>query len=399
MSTQEKPSAPLPPPAERFGRRDLPTQPQQWRERLTPGSKVRWSTLALITTAFVVTLLVLAVFFVPAWIDKGPPGIVHLRSTEAVSVEISLDQARNSVRTALIQAIGGALVLLTFAVGLGQLLVARQGQLVDRFTRAVDQLGNEDVGVRLGGIFALQQMAERAEYSRPVAEILVAYLKSHTTTTRDEHRGVSDAQTVPGADRAGEEVRLRPDLQAALRIVAALWASTTGSRLDLSFIDVRYADLAKVDLSGAILLGAILDGSDLRGARLSFTDLREVSLVRADLSQADLSNSDLRNANLESAMLEKALLTRSLLTSTNLRGAKLKQAGLVRADLTKACVRDATLNGAKMEGAVLVGADFSHSDLSGSNLRDVRTDDMTNWQETVRDSAVMDEDTRHAIEE
>ena len=32
----------------------------------------------------------------------------------------------------------------------------REGQITERFTRAIDQLGNEKLDVRLGGIYALR---------------------------------------------------------------------------------------------------------------------------------------------------------------------------------------------------------------------------------------------------
>jgi hypothetical protein len=41
-----------------------------------------------------------------------------------------------------------------------QLQISREGQVTDRFTRAVDQLGHPEVDVRLGGIYALERIAK-----------------------------------------------------------------------------------------------------------------------------------------------------------------------------------------------------------------------------------------------
>jgi hypothetical protein len=37
--------------------------------------------------------------------------------------------------------------------------VSQEGRITDRFTRAVDQLGSDDLTVRLGGICALERIA------------------------------------------------------------------------------------------------------------------------------------------------------------------------------------------------------------------------------------------------
>ena len=61
-----------------------------------------------------------------------------------------------------------------------QLTLARQGQVAERFTRAVGQLGNATVGVRLGGIYALEQIAKQSAEDRlQVFEVLCAYVREH----------------------------------------------------------------------------------------------------------------------------------------------------------------------------------------------------------------------------
>lgn len=62
--------------------------------------------------------------------------------------------------------------------------VTRRGQLTERFTKAIDQLGETDdnkLDIRLGGIYALEQIAkESKELHRPVMEILTAFLREHS---------------------------------------------------------------------------------------------------------------------------------------------------------------------------------------------------------------------------
>ena len=126
-------------PLDRFGRSDLPAKRQGWWRIIIPGQKLRWSGAGLFLAAVLLALLVLSIFFAPNLLVKQPAALNQLTGNDRVQAEIALVQARNSVRTTLVQALGGAIVLLTLVIGLGQLQVARQGQLVDRFTKTIDQ--------------------------------------------------------------------------------------------------------------------------------------------------------------------------------------------------------------------------------------------------------------------
>src|SRR6266540_2780374 len=79
----------------------------------------------------------------------------------------------NDTRTTLLQGLGGAAVLLGVYFTFRQLRIARKGQVANRFTRAVDQLGHESPHVQLGGIYALQQISrDSAEERAAIHEIL-----------------------------------------------------------------------------------------------------------------------------------------------------------------------------------------------------------------------------------
>src|SRR5215218_3453534 len=61
-----------------------------------------------------------------------------------------------------------------------ELQLTRQGQITERFTRAIDQLGNASLDVRLGGIYALERIARESEEDYwPIMEVLTAYVRQH----------------------------------------------------------------------------------------------------------------------------------------------------------------------------------------------------------------------------
>lgn len=379
---------------------------------LIPRSRVaRWTAVGAVLFIAVAILLYLSIAVLPARIVERPPELEGLTGNPRVQAENALEQTRNSVRTTLIQAVGGGLLFLTFAVALGQLYTAREGQVVDRFTSSIGQLGDDKVDVRLGGVYALRQIAERYEYRRPIAEIFVAYLKIHSlepasvaTAVETAPASFADEQQrfVLGSTKKGEPVPLRPDLQAVLRILVGeeLWKRAGISRLDLSYIVVRNADLGGVDLSNVVLIHAVIDGSNLKNAKLRKADLRLASLIGADLRGADLEQANLSSAKLSHADLSDALLTNeALLVGAHLDGAILKHANLEYVDATGADFTDAILINAKLGRAVLTRANFTRANLSGAQLRHANLEKARSLSGFILDGAVMDETTRTQIDE
>jgi hypothetical protein len=127
----------------------------------------------------VATLLVLAIVILPPLLAGG-------------------DDSENDVRSTLLQGLAG----LFLAGGLyftAQTLrlnresaertsksaertyrLEREGQITERFTRAIDQLGNEKLDVRLGGIYALERIAKSSiEDHGSIMEVLTAYAREH----------------------------------------------------------------------------------------------------------------------------------------------------------------------------------------------------------------------------
>ena len=62
-----------------------------------------------------------------------------------------------------------------------QLQVHRQGQVTDRYTKAVDQLGQAGLEVKVGGIYALERIARDSLADRlTIVEILTTFIRLHS---------------------------------------------------------------------------------------------------------------------------------------------------------------------------------------------------------------------------
>jgi len=212
--------------------------------------------------------------------------------------------------------------------------LTEQGQVTDRYTKAIEQLGSDKLDVRIGGIYALERVARDSARDHPtVMEVLTAFIREH-----------SHEQWPPSGHPASraQQRSIRPDVQAALTVVAR--REPDG--------DIRSIDLARADLTGAILTGANLTAADC---------------TSADLSRAVLTGADLGGADLTGAILAEAYLPRAHLVGTDLSGADLSGATLIGADL-RADLTDANLARADLSGANLTGANLPRTNLADALL-------------------------------
>jgi hypothetical protein len=205
-----------------------------------------------------------------------------------------------------------------------QLDLTREGQITDRFTQAIDQLGKTDDNdnkieeIRLGGIYALEQIAvdEPNKYHWPIMQVLAAYLRRYALWQGDPFQVIepaADIETVLNVIgrrsryyEAGEDEPLKlwgTDFSNCLFPVKAHLEGAAFREAHLEHATLNEAQLQKADLRGAHLEGARLSGADLREA-----DLRGAHLEGALLWRADLRGADLRNAYLTATYLSEAKL-------------------------------------------------------------------------------------------
>jgi hypothetical protein len=191
-----------------------------------------------------------------------------------------------------------------------QLAIAQEGQLAERFSRAIEHLGSpqNNLDLRLGGIYALEWIATSSPGNRrTVASILTAYVRRHATWTAGpaQRARISGPPPTPLADLPRLEARA-PDIQAALTVLGRF----VGPDEDMAAV-VDRLQLFDTDLRGAFLVGAnlqaaLLGGAHLQDASLRDADLRGAFLVYAQLSHVSLHGTDLRGADLRCTQLEGA---------------------------------------------------------------------------------------------
>lgn len=215
--------------------------------------------------------------------------------------------------------------------------LAKEGQVTDRYTAAVANLGEDKMEVRLGGIYALQRIMQDSARDHPsIANVLNTYLRIHTTKPPTK------------------ELEPPADVQAALTVLG-----TRNTEFDDYFVpDLRRVHLRNVDLRNAHLNRANLGG--------------------AELTRANLAGAELIRTNLGCTILNPVRPDCAKLIDANLRGANLTKANLSGTDLGSADLVGANLTGANLTGADLTGADLTGAvGLSQKQLDSAHIDNTT----------------------
>jgi Pentapeptide repeats (8 copies) len=274
--------------------------------------------------AVVLGLAIAWALFVPAadWLAHHDVG-----SATGALHETALDNARGRLLTLAAGVFAAGALVFTAR----NFTLSREGQVTDRYTKAIEQLGSDKLDVRVGGIYALERVARDSARDHPiVVEVLSAFVREHS---REPWPRPSDDESGAGPP----ERTTRPDVEAAVTVI--------GRR------NFRY-DRERVLLGGT-----------------------STNLPRLTLTNAWLAGADLTSADLTRAFLSGTTFTGAWLPNTNLTGARLDGADLTDAWLSRANLTDASLIGAILTGADLTGADLTGADLTGANL------DSATWPE------------------
>lgn len=194
----------------------------------------------------VVAVVVAAAFVALLWRGAGWLDASRLRALTPVQRESAID----AIRGRLLQ-LGAGLVIAGGLIYTGLTFrLNREGQVTDRYTKAIGQLGHESLDVRLGAIYALERIMIDSERDHPtIVEVLAAYVREHAPL-RD--KATSDDQEQ--SPQAEASPKLDTDVQAALTVLGRRPAGR--------------AERGELDLQSTYLAGAILSDSDLSDADL-----------------------------------------------------------------------------------------------------------------------------------
>ena len=274
----------------------------------------------------------------------------------------------------------------------------RESLLNERYQQSAEMLGSDVLAVRMGGVYALQQLAQDHPdtYHIQIMNLFCAFVR----------RPPPDQQAATSTDNG--RPALRQDVQAIVDAIAARTSSRRELEREVGYtLDLRGSNLAGVRIHGGMRLGGrsvlrVPEGLSVPGtiADLEYgdIDLSHAQLGAANLTHASLIHADLSHADLQDSNLSRAFLLGANLSHADLQDANLSRAILMDANLSDEAVLIGTnLSSASLQGADLTNASFGNTDLSGAELYFEDDDDdpspATGITQTMLDQATADPTT------
>lgn len=166
-----------------------------------------------------------------------------------------------------------------------QLRLSLQSQTTEQLSRSIEQLGHDKTGVRVGAVYALEQIARTSADARPgVHELLAAYVRAESTWRHHDPVTLTAIESGEESELPLMKVRAA-DVQAALTVLGRR-VEVPGETVELQSTDLRACYLGELNFRRAVLGRAIAAYSDLTDADLSDADLTLAKLDGVSFDEA-----------------------------------------------------------------------------------------------------------------
>ena len=240
-----------------------------------------------------------------------------------------------------------------------QVDAVRQGMLNDRFHKGAEMLGNEKLSVRLGGVYALERLADAdpEEFHMQIMQQFCAFVRNPT----EDPSCVSEE---PAKDESriwqDWEFDLRPDVQAIMKAIAGRSSRGIEIEQEIEFSsDFRGANLRGLALDQTTLSDLWIWKVDLSKSSFNLTRLDNVSFMDVNLSPVAFVRTEFGNTSWDCCPMQGAMFNNSVFLETG------EFEGFVACDLTCADFTDADLTGITFAQSNLRGARFDSANLTG----------------------------------
>ena len=319
------------------------------------NQRIRWPEALMMCV--LLAALVVVIVVVPRWLYR-PLSASDLQGIASPQVRIQLQQAQsqlaNDARSSVLQGLAGLLVVFGAIATWRQVHISREGQITDRFSRAVDQLGSPVTDIRIGALYALERIARNSPADRDhIQYLLGVYIRTRmpwpgsAPAARSLPRAKPLAMVPWGRRRARlrggalpESVVRRGEwahkkFASSIRITSRNYGTTANCQHHPTFTVDEHLPWMRErapDIHAAMgVLGRRPPSRDEPTIYLSRVDLRSIALRHARLNGAKLRYANLARAVLEGVWLEGSDLTasdlrRAFLVGTRFRGANLSRA-------------------------------------------------------------------------
>jgi hypothetical protein len=259
---------------------------------------------------------------------------VHTGADLEASKPAEVASLENEHRKTDLQALGGIFAIIALWYTYRRVKVSEEGQITDRYTKAIEQLGaltaenGPNIEVRLGAIYALERIAQDSPRDHwTIMEVLTTYVRRN-----------APAPTEPPTEEENKvaiKKGPRTEIQAILTVLGRRKRDRTREH-ERQLLDLMDCDLRGSTFVGAHLEGAIFEETHLEGAYFSGVDFQGAHFVRAHLERAKFSGADFQKAYFSGAHLQGANFCETHLERADFAAAQLEQAVFYKVHMERA---------------------------------------------------------------
>lgn len=291
--------------------------------------------LSILFVILLTPVLLLIIWIIPKWYVKPLDNKALGESQSEFDREKEKRKLEDDTRKTLAQIIGGVFLLFgifvtynTYRLNVDQQNLTREGQITDRFSKAVEHLGSNEQSIRIGGLYALERIARDSSKDQyTVFQIISAFISVRSPRTKD-----NTEKPLP------------------LDVVVGLYILTDEKN---RFHKETQFSIQEIVLTNSNLRGATFIGANFRKMDFSDSDLRNARLWEANLELSDFINANLSGAN----------FTRSLLEGSSFRYANLTNANFEDSIFSSDEGNSERYGSIDLRGADLTGVKFSEKQL------------------------------------
>ena len=387
-------------------RRNAPRNLTEWMGFRVPPD---WSRGRRFGGALGWFLMAATIVLCPAAIVATGAVLLHTADIAFSGTTEGIDLGAGALIVALL---GAPFLIWRTVIAQGNLEVVREGQITDRISKAVEQLGAErtvkvdgakeerteaNIEVRIGGILALERIAQdsvRFHQGRDhvrIMELLCAYIRNNAPAlgARDHGFGVWQA---PTSKAPAEEIRAALEGIATRREAIRTWArALPAPRLDIAVaLDVigrRTAEQLRIEAAWpdppgsttewpfAIPCPTRPEGAVEERQEREYRDrvaawkraMRRYKGYRLDLRGTNLQGSELSGKQLGGAQMDDARLEGSFGEGIQFQGARLRRVRMERVQFISKISNKSNMTFTDLTGSNLEAAEFRNVNVS--NLR------------------------------
>jgi Pentapeptide repeats (8 copies) len=247
-----------------------------------------------------ITILAMLVAFYLIWFVPNKQ-VERLRDKTTNDSESEFDKERDilkltdDTRKTMAQIVGGIVLVGSFGAAYYTYELTKVRMYSERYSEAIKLLEKDnDMSIRLGGLFELDNIADESERLRPaIYKVLLNYVKERSFE-------ITDYKECKIKNDKDGNIRGNDDILVATKIILERTKSEIlDSNLDFSNAMLNNGKFNGVDFSK----GTSFESTCFVGAKLQFADLSGIT----NFTNAQFFNADLTNANFKDSDLSKAL--------------------------------------------------------------------------------------------